>query len=177
MAVVVDTNVLMTASLKADASVGCVESCVRELLAIRSNGRQVVLDLQGTILQEYLQNLSLGGRQGAGNAFVKWVWDNQGNPEYCVKVSITPTPEDPRDFVEFPHLPELEKFDLDDRKFVAVARVHRPSPPILQATDTKWVGWAPALERAGVRVVFLCEGEIRARFARKFGQPDETGRG
>jgi hypothetical protein len=177
LVVVVDTNVAVVASQRATVSARCVERCVLELLEITSGRRRIVLDLQGQILLEYLQNLSLRGQPGVGDAFVKWVHDNQGNPEHCVKDSITAIVDAPEDFEEFPRVPGLAAFDRSDRKFVAVARAHRPGAPILQATDTKWWGWAEVLRREGVEVIFLCEEELRERFERKFARPDKRKRG
>jgi hypothetical protein len=147
----------------------CLERCVRELLEITSSQKSIVLDLEGQILLEYLQNLAIRGHPGVGDAFAKWVHDNQGNPAHCIKVAITPIPDEPGDFEEFPHVADLADFDRSDRIFVAVARAHEPTPPILQATDSKWWGWAAALSREGVEVIFLCEAEVRATFERKFG--------
>lgn len=154
--VVVDTNVALAADGKADqASPQCVLRCLQELVAIR-NGRQVLLDDKGLILQEYLKQKPHGFPQGPGDAFLVWVYDNQANPEHIQVMPVTPLNGDLRGFAEFPDDVELMMFDQDDRKFVAVALVSGDAPPILNATDTDWWIHRNALARNGVHVEFLC---------------------
>ncbi len=64
-------------------------------------------------------------------------------------------------FDEFPTDPELNDFDADDRKFVAVALAHQQKPPILQAVDAAWWKIKDILLRNGVNIEFLCEDDIR----------------
>jgi len=46
--------------------------------------------------------------------------------------------------------------DDDDRKFVAVALTFSTPPPIVNATDSDWVGWKDALRKRGIEVIQLC---------------------
>lgn len=154
--VVVDTNVALAADGKANqASPQCVLKCLQELVATR-NGRQVLLDDKGLILQEYLKQKPHGFPQGPGDAFLVWVYDNQANPVHIRVVPVTPMNGDLRGFDEFPDDPDLMEFDHDDRKFVAVALASADTPPILNATDTDWWIHREALIRNGVDVEFLC---------------------
>ncbi len=154
--VVVDTNVALTADGKAcQAGLECELKCVNELEVVR-NGRLVLLDDAGLILQEYLKQKPHGFPQGPGDAFLVWVYDNQANPDHTRVVSVTPLPNDPRGFAEFPEDLELMPFDQDDRKFVAVALASGDAPRILNATDTDWWNHRTALLRNGVHVEFLC---------------------
>jgi len=105
---VVDTNVGMVANEKSDrASPQCVFTCVKRLLELHSRCR-VVLDEGDLIIDEYRRNLSLSGRPGAGDAFMRWLWDNRFNSEHCERVEIHPrdNPSGP-DYREFPDAPEL----------------------------------------------------------------------
>ena len=79
----------------------------------------------------------------------------------CDLVSITPVEGSETDFEEFPKDPELENFDLDDRKFIAVAHKHPQKPPILQAVDSQWWEFRDALGENDVEVEFICEDDIR----------------
>ena len=97
---------------------------------------------------------------GVGDAFLKWVEINWANPNRCVRVPITPIENSETDFKEFPNAPELQKFDTDDRKFVAVSVAHCENPPILQAMDKQWWGLRDALRRNSVAVEFICEDDI-----------------
>jgi hypothetical protein len=151
--VVIDTNVLAVANeLHAPAGVACVEACNG---ALRKAQRSVVLiDDNHAILSEYQTYCSHAGQPGLGDAFFKWLWNNQGNPTRCRQIRITPNAS--RVFDEFPEDPDLSAFDLDDRKFVAVAVASGLNPDILNASDTDWWISREALYRNGVRIRFLC---------------------
>ena len=87
-AVVMDTNVAVAANGKApQAGARCVLTCVDMLLQMRER-HTVLLDSLGLMLEEYRRNLSPSGQPGPGDAFFKWLWDNQGNPEHCRQVLI-----------------------------------------------------------------------------------------
>ncbi|MHB8205526.1 MAG: hypothetical protein ACYDHG_17735 [Desulfomonilaceae bacterium] len=53
--------------------------------------------------------------------------------------------------------------------FVAVAEAHPAKPPILQATDCKWLGWKNALEKEGIIVNFLCPDYVALHYEEKRG--------
>ncbi|MCW5970215.1 MAG: hypothetical protein KIT57_17045 [Blastocatellales bacterium] len=154
--VVVDTNVPMVANEQASqAGHQCVSACIAELEQIVA-GRQILLDDRGLIIEEYRRRLSLSGQPGVGDMFFKWLWNNQANPRHCRQVTITPTDDDNRGFVEFPKDPELANFDPNDRKFVATALASGVAAPILNASDTDWWVVREALERHGVKIHFIC---------------------
>jgi hypothetical protein len=72
-AVVVDTNVAVVANGRADhASLDCQQACLDALKSVKERG-MVVLDDAMHILKEYMDNLSLSGQPGLGDAFFKWV--------------------------------------------------------------------------------------------------------
>lgn len=159
MTVVVDTNVLLIANRRhEDVSDECVEVCAQRLLAIKKNG-VIAIDDGYRILREYLGKTHPNGPKGPGDVFLKWLLQNQRNPERCCTVAITET--HPDNFAEFPVDPVLVNFDPPDRKFVAVAAAHPDRPPLLQGADSKWLGWQPALRCNGIEVEFICEADIR----------------
>ena len=152
--VVVDTNVPLVANGKAEqAGWECVAACVRKLILVQAERRTLVDDKQ-LIFKEYLNRLSLSGQPGLGDAFFKWLWENQANPKHCRIVPITDHSD--RGFAQFPDDPRLNSFDLSDRKFVAVALASGVGPHVLNETDTDWWHDRPALAENGVHVVFLC---------------------
>jgi hypothetical protein len=120
----------------------------------------IVLDKDGWILKEYRDNLRSDGQPGVGDAFLKWVYNYQWNPQRCDRVRISPVAAG-TDFAEFPKDPALTGFDLADRMFVAAACAHPGNPPILNAVDTDWWVFRDALLRNGVRLEFLCETDLR----------------
>jgi hypothetical protein len=153
--VVVDTNVAVVANGHHEAAEShCIQACVAALLEAR--GQLILVDDGFRIFTEYRRLLSHSGQPGVGDAFFKWLWDNQGNPDRCLQVAITPVDENDTNFTEFPTDAELARFDAADRKFVAVAAASGLSPTILNASDTGWWTFRRALARNGVVIKFLC---------------------
>jgi hypothetical protein len=160
-AVVVDTNVAVVANGRSEqASPDCVLRCVDEL---RKVVERVVLVLDDAmhILNEYKRHLSFAGQPGAGDAFFKWVWNNQANPKRCEMVRLTPRGRMGDDFEEFPNDPALSGFDPADRKFAAVAHASRRRPAVLNAVDSDWYTFQKPLRRHGIRVRQLCPEDIK----------------
>lgn len=154
--VVVDTNVGLVANGKAEqASPECVLTCIDRFERIREK-EKVLLDDGMYILHEYMSNLSMSGQPGMGDAFMKWVWENQANPGHCLQIHITPKEPGSDDFEEFPNDPDLRDFDMSDRKFVAVSIASGLNPPVLNASDKDWWEYRKPLERNGVQIDFLC---------------------
>ena len=161
---IVDTNVILIANRQhEDVSPQCIDNCTLALQSLMQKGR-LALDDRFRILLEYQNKTQPNKRKGPGDIFVKWALRNNANPSRCDLVTITEHPE--RGFVSFPDDADLANFDAPDRKFIAVAVSHPAHPPILQAADSKWLGWNPALKRHGVHVEFLCKADIE-RFHRK----------
>lgn len=160
-AVVVDTNVMVVANGKAEqAGPGDILACVDALEKARS--KQIVsIDEGHRLFDEYFTYTSHSGQPGVGDAFAKWLFENQGNAARCEQVTITPKVNDPEDFEEFPNDPYLTGLDRSDRKFVAVASVYKPR--VLNATDSDWWDFRLALARHGVVVTFLCPHLVRRR--------------
>jgi hypothetical protein len=162
-AFVLDTNVLVTANFRAShASAACVTASVAMLIEVRQQ-HVVVIDDAMIIFHEYFRRASLRGQPGVGDAFLKWLWDNQAKAEHCEKVRITPLADDPDDYREFPRDPGLERFDRNDRKFVAVALVSASKPEVVNSVDTGWHTYREALSRHGVAVRFLCPEQMTER--------------
>jgi hypothetical protein len=153
---VVDTNVPIAANGRSHANPACVIACINALGSVRSHGI-VVLDDAMLILKEYMDNLSLSGEPGAGDAFMKWVWNIQGDENLCERVQLTPRGgPGSGDFIEFPEDADLANFDRADRKFVATALTSEWKPTILNALDTDWADSHDALLRNGLNIRFLC---------------------
>ncbi|MEQ1742394.1 MAG: hypothetical protein ABL869_07865 [Candidatus Nitrotoga sp.] len=164
---VVDTNVVLVANGQhADVSPECVKTCVLALQDIMRSGK-LALDEGFLILLEY-QNKTLpkkGNRPG--DAFVKWALNNRCNTKRVDQVPLLE--HDERGFESFPEDADLANFDAPDRKFVAVSGAHPHKPSIAQAADSKWLDWAPALQRHGIEVNFLCLADIQRFHENKFG--------
>ncbi len=112
-----------------------------------------VIDSGNDIYDEYRHKLSMSGRPGVGDKFMKWVHDNRHSLPDVDRVAIK---KNDYSYDEFPDHPGLKQFDSSDRKFIAVSNAHPEKPPILQSTDSKWWGWKEALAETGITVQFLC---------------------
>jgi len=125
---------------------------------------RVVLDNQWIILGEYGHKLDPSKRPpSAGSKFLKWLLVNFANDRFVSRVNLSPIDADQRRFKEFPPDRTLEDLvDPSDRKFVAASFSHPEKPPILQATDSKWLDWEAALGRHGIRLEVLCRCELEA---------------
>lgn len=151
----IDTNVPVVANAKGyEEDSKCIRQCVDALERARKS--IILLDDRHRILNEYLANLSLKGQPGAGDAFFRWLWDNQVNRRHCRTVTLTPKSENSQDFEEFPREPSLAAFDYSDRKFVAVACASDKKARVLEATDSGWWEHREQLRGSGVSVDFLC---------------------
>lgn len=167
--VVVDTNVLLVAEgMHDEVSEECVLSCVQHLQEIMRSDT-VVLDSAHRILSEYQHKMSARRGKGVGSVFLKWLLQNQAHARHVAYVELSEHGTDC--FAEFPVATLEPEFDPPDRKFPAVANGHPSKPPILQATDCKWLRWWPALKAAGIDVRFLCPEDVCRFYRGKF--PDE----
>jgi hypothetical protein len=174
--VVVDTNVPIAANGDSAVSPECAERCIDAILKVTQGFERLALDDAGLIVDEY-RHMLVAGQQGVGHEFLKWVYNTQWDSVYCEQVPITrvAASADDCDFEEFPKHEALARFDRSDRKFVAVAAAHPDRPPILEAADVKWVGWAAALAEVGVNLELLCEHEIKGKYQQNFAPPPARG--
>ncbi len=164
---VVDTNVVLVANQQHQGvSPDCIRTCALRLQEIIREGR-LALDDAFLILSEYQNKTRPNRGKGPGDAFVKWALRNSANAARCDRIEIKTHAR--RGFESFPDDDRLANFDAPDRKFVAVASSHPDHPPVLQAADSKWIDWAPALKDHGVDVLFICERDIQRFHQNKFG--------
>ena len=165
-AAVIDTNVLLVANgSHADVSSACQAECVRRLLAQQQSGITIIDDGY-RILSEYQNKTKPNQPKGVGDAFLKWLLQNQGNTKRVHRVTITEIGHGK--YHEFPDADLQTRFDPSDRKFAAVANAHPDKPPVWQAADCKWLDWWPALQTGGVNVEFLCPEDVCRVYRRKF---------
>jgi len=152
---VIDTNVLIVANNRESpqASYECIISCIKWLQSFEKSGI-LVIDNNWLIIKEYQNKVNSSGQPGVGDAFLKWILLNRSNPHRCEKVQITQIAE--YEFKEFPKSESLQKFDLSDRKFVAVALTHPQRPLIVNAVDSDWYIHKDPLSEHGIEIEFLC---------------------
>ena len=63
--------------------------------------------------------------------------------------------------MEFPDDEDLKKFDMSDRKFVAVAIKSEFNAIIFNATDSDWWNYKKAFKKHGIEIKFLCPELIK----------------
>ena len=166
MRAVVDTNVILVANgAHAAVSEDCRQACVERLLLLVRGGRTVI-DSGNQILEEYLRRTEPRKGQRPGDAFLKWLLNNQSNPKRVERVAITRAGAN--SYAEFDALDLPVQVDPADRKFIAVAAAARGRPPLWQASDSKWLDWWPDLGDVGTHVEFVCPEDIVRFYRRKF---------
>lgn len=146
----------MIANGAGSADPSCELACVVALREIIEGGR-LSLDDGDLIFSEYLQNLSLAGRPGVGDAFMRWVHDIRFDDAICTRVTLTQNGPEATDFAEYPQCGALGSLDPSDKKFVAVAYADPARPTLVVGIDRGWTDHASALDRAGMTVAFLCD--------------------
>lgn len=162
-AYVIDVNVPIVANgASSHANLACIAASVRHLRGVMEHG-MVVLDRKGYILKEYVRKLTLKGQPGVGHAFVRWIWERQAVATRCEIVRLNETVGQQDDFDEFPDDPRLQRFDRNDRKYVAVARASHRGPVVLNAVDSDWWHYRHVLKQHGVRIRFLCPQHMKRR--------------
>ncbi len=156
MKVVVETNVSIAANGRdTHASLSCQFTCVDylEKLVAEHSRDQILLDEQGLILDEYKRYLNFKGQPGTGDMFFKFLHDNMYLGGRVTLVTVTPSDDETKGFVELPANP----VDNSDRKFLAVALVGKGR--VVNALDTDWHEQAEFIAVLGVKVKQLCPEE------------------
>ena len=155
MNVVIDTNVLIAANGLSEQVKGDNQLiCINFLEDVKNHKGCVSVDSLNLIFDEYSNYCNHKGQPGVGDAFFKWLFDNQGYETLCEKVMITLDNE--RGLTEFPDDINLKGFDKSDRKFVAVALNSQFNPLIYNATDSDWKIFNNLLLSHGVIINQLC---------------------
>ena len=155
---VVDTNVWAMVDNKFDKTqkqeLVCVENCYLWLKSLVAGHDKLVTDLSFKIIQEYRANIPRGG---LAEAWLNQVMTQPIDRKWVFH-QIT---FDGDGFAQLPAHYEIA--DKNDRKFVAVALAHTPTPPIVNATDTDWHGERVKLEAAGIALQEVCSAYIEAK--------------
>ena len=159
-AFVVDTNVAIAANGRAThADRPCQSTCVQQLRSLVEED-VVAIDDRGLILDEYRRHLRFSGAPGVGDAFFRYVFNNQYQSDRVRRVPVTPSADDRQGFVGLPD----NSFDRWDRKFLAVAVAAHAV--VLNATDSDWGEQAALMDRLGVEVRQLCPQHVSERTRR-----------
>lgn len=163
---IVDTNVpLVAQGTASQMSSNCEMNCGDFLEKLFQGHFKLVIDNNYHLIREYENKMTKGSQVQYGNRFLKWIYTNQANPLKIKTVEIEQIDE--FNFAEVPQSLIDINFDNSDRKFVAVAVANKNQAPIVQAADSKWIGWEEALNNIGVRIYFLCKEELQVIYQTK----------
>jgi len=170
--IVVDTNVLIAANGNDPEWISIAAKCASRLKRTQKL-ETVCIDDGQRIMREYRQHLP-SNRKGFGDMFYIWLAQNQSNLQKCEQVRITALETDDTAFTECPEVDDAlsSQIDPSDRKFIAVANAHPEKPPILQATDSKWIGWKEGLATVGIQIEFIDEKFLAPIYKKKMEKGD-----
>jgi hypothetical protein len=158
---IVDTNVFIAAnSHSPQVEQSGIEKCQKFIDGLFSNST-ISVDSNNEIFDEYFKHMNRSGQPGIGDMFVKYLYDNQCNPEICEVVEIK---KDKKYLYQvFSDKPDLFQFDRSDLKFIAVYFLSKFSPDIYNACDSDWMENKALLDLYDVKVVELLEYNVKTK--------------
>jgi hypothetical protein len=163
--VVVDTNVWIMAHVSQDklitrSDVICANACVKWLNFLKTDERLLAVDDAWKILKSYREYLN--ATRSATNSVAQDVLEHLERTGRFLRVPII---YDSDGYAILPSELGLDKFDRDDRKFVAVVLGcdENDRPPIVNATDSDWAESIDLLMAAGIMVEELCPEWLEGR--------------
>lgn len=167
MKCILDTNVPVKASCSTvdynEEELELIEECIDFIHKfINDSESKLVLDVDWEILNEYRRNIK---KTAMGKEFLKWVNTYVGQADFIK--DIIKLEKLGCDYLAFPNDPDLEGFDLADRKFIALAMSHEEKPPIIQAADGKWLEYVKTLEEYGIHIEFLDKAYAKSKYKKK----------
>ena len=139
-----DTNVWAVADgLHAAASSDCQVACVTFIEQLSGEGR-IAWDTTEVIRGQYATNTR---PNGVSQQVLRWLLQ-QGRIDWALAEEFTPAEA-------------MDPLDPSDRIFLQVALWFQPPRPIVNAVDTDWQQNSVLLERLGVTVMELCQGDLQ----------------
>lgn len=162
---VIDTNVAVVAGLLSDMSMPCAEACAGFMEDVLHGKHKFIIDTDYHLIGEYEHFRNDKNPYSFPHRFLKWVYVNQNNPKYCKQVKINEIAR--YEFAEIPAALKRLGIDLSDMKFIAVAFANQGKAPIVEASDSKWIGWENDLKKEGIIIDFLCKNELREKYNQK----------
>lgn len=165
---IIDTNVPIVAQGNSAFSFDCENVCADFMEKIIAGKNTIVLDSDGYILSEYENNHNKKGPSTYLKVYLKWLYNNIGNPQKVKFVDIHS--DGNKLFVEVPDSISIIGFDRSDLKFIALSIANSNLAPIVEAADSKWIGWEKALNDEGISVIFLCKSELQLIYEKKIKQ-------
>ncbi len=167
---ILDTNVPLTAVGKnAEASPRCELECEEVVNLVLKGEIKVVLDDGDSIITEYRNNMHPDPNGTRAGQFLMYLFLNKHRPSRIKRMSLKTN--DHGHFIDYPddkdewstEIPHCERFDPDDKKWVALALRFKAETgidaPIVNAADRCWLAFEPHLQASGVKLETLCREE------------------
>lgn len=173
MKYIVDTNIPLKASDTTSAdplNAQCALACLKFVQSLMDSKDIVVLDANREILQEYRNNCKSHGQPTIASIFLDWICRQLTLRTNSQVEMVRLTVLGDRQYLEFPQDPDLDGFDLSDRKFIALSNAHPEHPPVIEGSDCLWWGFRDTLASLGIRVIFVCEEYVRAKYEETYGK-------
>lgn len=166
--VIMDTNVPAKAATSPleckEEELDMQKACIEYVQAfVRNPESKLVMDLGNEIGAEYRRRIPQNTNMG--KVFWRWFYTYMARIDLSDNVVLEKNVEG--DYLKFPLEERTEKFDLSDRKFIALARTHEEHPPIIEAADGKWLGFQEVFEEYGVHIEFLDLAYVEMMYNRK----------
>lgn len=154
--IIMDTNVAVKAATLErdcrDEELDVQEKCIKFIGGFVNNPEsKLVLDMDYEIIREYRKRIPTNTALGK----IFWRWFNTYIGQISLDDMVKLAKDSDGNYIMFPLEDRTEAFDISDRKFVALARAHSEHPPIVEATDGKWLGFKDVFEEYGVHIEFL----------------------
>lgn len=167
---IVDTNVPLTAAgINKEASERCEVNCWEVISQIIKGEFVVVVDEEERAISEYRNNMYPDPKGTPAGQFLMYLLVNRRRPDrvHSLKLHL----DEDGNYLDYPDnddtwtsdVPRCERFDPDDKKWVALAQCFKKEigtdVPIVNAADRCWLAFEPHLESASVTLEVLCRDE------------------
>jgi hypothetical protein len=110
----------------------------------------VMVDTLDRLMDEYQPYVNFRGEPGVGDAFYRYVFDNQYYEDRVRRVEITPSADEGRGYEELPE----NTMRAGDRVVLAVAVTGKGR--VVNATDSDWAEQEELMTALNVGVVQVC---------------------
>lgn len=168
--IIMDTNVAVKAATPEqdckDEELDVRKKCIEFIGEfVKNSESKLVLDLDYEIINEYRNRIPKNTNLGQ----IFWRWFDTYIGVISLEDFLKLDKDADGNYMMYPLDDRTKEFDLSDRKFVALARAHPEHPPIVEATDGKWLGYKEAFEEYGVHIEFLDMDYAAMMYDRKLG--------
>lgn len=118
---------------------------------VNEKDSKLVLDIGYEIMTEYRNNVCKDSNMG--KIFFRWLYDYYSRIDNNDHIKLEKN--DNGQYKDYPYYDDTKDFDESDKKYIALANAHSEKPPIIEATDGKWMGYESVFLRYDISIEFL----------------------